>query len=270
MIIDCFPFFNELDLLEIRLNELADVVDMFVLTEATLTHQGNPKPLYFDDNKSRFSDFNIAHMIIDGYSGVDVSNPWAIEQYQRQSGIGFIKQGIKPDAKDVILLSDTDEIWRAEKVKQLAETEGWTYAAAWMPMFYYYMDCVWTTCVWDMPRWIKGDGLDCSLRGTDQRVGPIRGCESDVEFKGTGWHFSYLGDVQGKLAAFAHAEYNKPPYNTKEYIESKKADCVSLFDDGQFALVPNLGYLPRYVLENLDRFGKYLHPKGAYNGNTKV
>ena len=165
MIIDCFPFFNEFDLLEIRLNELKDVVDMFVLTEATLTYQGNKKPLYFDDNKSRFSDFNIAHIICDGYSGVDVSNPWAIEQYQRYSGVSFIRQGIKPDAKDVILLSDCDEIWRAEKVKQLAETDGWTYAAAWMALFEYYMDCICVTQAWFLPRWIKGDGLDYSLTG---------------------------------------------------------------------------------------------------------
>ena len=272
MIIDCFPFFNELDLLEIRLNELSDVVDMFVLTEATLTHQGNKKPLYFDDNKSRFSDFNIAHMICDGYSGVDVSNPWAIEQYQRQSGIDFIKQHIKPDAKDVVLLADVDEIWRADKVRQLAKTEGWTHAAAWMPLFYYYMDCVQIGFMWDLPRWVKGNGLDCSLTSPgDPKVGPLRGCEWDVVVKATGWHFSYLGDVQEKLASFTHTEYNEPPYNTKEYIESRKADCISLFDSGKFSLIPNLGYLPRYVLENLDRFGKYLHPKGAYhNGGTEV
>ena len=42
MIVDCFPFFNELDLLELRLNELKDVVDVFVLSEATLTFTGKP------------------------------------------------------------------------------------------------------------------------------------------------------------------------------------------------------------------------------------
>jgi len=263
MIIDCFPFFNELDLLEIRLHELSGVVDMFVLTEATLTHRGNEKPLYFEDNKSRFSDFNIAHMIIDGYSGVNISNPWAIEQYQRQAGIDFIKS-MNPDAKDVILLSDCDEIWRAEKVKELALTEGWTRAGAYMMMFNYYLDCLFVDHAWFYPRWIKGDGLDCSKSGKDPRVGPLRGCEVDVAFRATGWHFSYIGDIQEKLASFAHDEYDIPPYNTPEYIESKKAKCENLFDDSKLRLVPDLGYLPRYVLENLDRFGKYLHPEGAH------
>ena len=45
MIYDCFCFFNELDLLEIRLNELNPVVDKFVLVEATMTHNGDKKPL---------------------------------------------------------------------------------------------------------------------------------------------------------------------------------------------------------------------------------
>ena len=54
MIVDCFPFFNELDILEIRLNSLAPYVDRFVLTECNVTHSGNQKPLFFAENKERF------------------------------------------------------------------------------------------------------------------------------------------------------------------------------------------------------------------------
>ena len=54
MIYDCFTFFNELDLLEIRLNELDLVVDKFVLVEANFTHQGKEKRLLFEENKNRF------------------------------------------------------------------------------------------------------------------------------------------------------------------------------------------------------------------------
>ena len=72
MIYDCFPFFNELDLLEIRLNELSGVVDRFVLSEAELTHNGDRKPLYFNEHKDRFAKFadKIIHIIVrkDGFS----------------------------------------------------------------------------------------------------------------------------------------------------------------------------------------------------------
>ena len=52
MIYDCFPFFNELELLEMRLHELSGVVDKFVLVEATRTFTNKPKPLYFQENQS--------------------------------------------------------------------------------------------------------------------------------------------------------------------------------------------------------------------------
>ncbi|MGH2552631.1 MAG: hypothetical protein ACRDEB_02875, partial [Chitinophagaceae bacterium] len=53
-IIDCFTFFNELDLLEFRLKLLDEQVDHFVIAESNLTHSGHPKPFYFEENKSRF------------------------------------------------------------------------------------------------------------------------------------------------------------------------------------------------------------------------
>ena len=251
MIIDCFPFFNEFDLLEIRLNELADVVDMFVLTEATLTHRGNEKPLYFDENKDRFSEFNIEHIIVDDYTGVDTSYSWDIERYQRQCGVDFVKNmGLASD--DVVLISDCDEIFMAEKVKEFAMTTGWHCAGAFMLMFYYWMNCLQVNEGWFPARWIKGDCLGC----WEPRGGDYAGA-----FINTGWHFSYLGDIKEKLASFAHSEYDKPPYNTTEYIELKKSRCENLFDDdSQSAIVRDLSYLPNYVLENMDRFSGYIRP----------
>jgi len=248
MIIDCFPFFNELDLLEVRLNELKDVVDVTVLTEATLTHMGDNKPLYFDDNKDRFSEFNIEHVIVNDYSETDISDPWALEGYQRQCGIDFIKK-MNPKPTDVILLSDCDEIFRAETVKESATTDGWSCAIASMWMFYYYMNYLYVHSAWNHPRWVKGDHIETI---------PLRCGSTDARFIETGWHFSYMGDVKLKLASFCHQEYNKPPYNTTEYIESRKAAGKSLFDDSKFAIVKKLGYLPHYVLQNMDRFEKYI------------
>ena len=71
MIYDCFMFFNELDVLEIRLNELYHAVDKFILVEATKTHAGKDKTLFFNENKQKFSKFldKIQHIIIDEYPG---------------------------------------------------------------------------------------------------------------------------------------------------------------------------------------------------------
>ena len=61
MTYDCFSFFNELDLLEIRLNVLKDAVDKFVLVEAGETHSGKPKPLYFKENEARFAAHHLSN-----------------------------------------------------------------------------------------------------------------------------------------------------------------------------------------------------------------
>ena len=45
-IFDVFTFYNELDLLELRMNILGNSVDYFVINEANITFTGKPKPLY--------------------------------------------------------------------------------------------------------------------------------------------------------------------------------------------------------------------------------
>ena len=56
-IVDCFLFYNEIDLLKIRLEELYDVVDYFILVEGTLTFTGNVKNMYFKDNINLFNKY---------------------------------------------------------------------------------------------------------------------------------------------------------------------------------------------------------------------
>ncbi|MGN1154117.1 MAG: hypothetical protein ACI4S3_08815 [Candidatus Gastranaerophilaceae bacterium] len=100
MIYDCFTFFNELDLLEIRLNILNDVVDKFVLVEATKTFTGQDKPLYYNDNKEKFSAFNakIIHVVVDDYPSIGLETAWGYENWQRNC----ISRGLN-NAKKMIL-----------------------------------------------------------------------------------------------------------------------------------------------------------------------
>ena len=127
MTIDCFTFFNELDLLEIRLHSLAPYVDRFVLVESPITHSGKPKPLFFEENKERFKGFNITHIISPPMEG----GSWDIEINQR----GHILDGIKDaDPEDVILISDVDEI---PDLRQYDGREGIFI----LDLFYYYFNC---------------------------------------------------------------------------------------------------------------------------------
>lgn len=123
--IDAFPFNNELDLLECRLVELYDSVDKFVIVEADIDHQGNQKPLYYQENKNRYSSFSdkIVHVKATSLPTFQENgNPWSREWAQREDiSIGLGKIDICDD--DIILQSDVDEIPTASIVKNVNPTD---------------------------------------------------------------------------------------------------------------------------------------------------
>ena len=109
---DCFTFYNELDMLDLRLAEMNDVATYFVLVEATKTYAGNDKPLYFAENKVRYSKYldKIVHIVVDDFP--ETNNPWVRENFQRNAidrGIARIKNEI-----DTLTICDLDEIPDAE------------------------------------------------------------------------------------------------------------------------------------------------------------
>lgn len=123
MIYDCFTFFNELDLLEIRLNILNDFVDKFVLVEGNKTHTGNKKRFVFEENKQRFESFldKIIYIKVDDFPQLDISakdefgNRWILENFQRDAIIRGLTN-CKPN--DIILISDVDEIPNPNAIKK--------------------------------------------------------------------------------------------------------------------------------------------------------
>ena len=114
-IVDCFTFYNELDLLTYRLNLLDNIVDYFIIVESTHTHVGKEKTLFFNENKHLFQKFTnkIIHIIVDDfphkYNNVAIAKDkvWENEFFQRNA----ISRGIK-SVKD---LADT-EPWKTVKV----------------------------------------------------------------------------------------------------------------------------------------------------------
>ncbi len=104
---DCFMFYDEWEVLEIRLNELNDVVDKFVLVEATESFRGLQKPLYYERMKRYFVRFadKIIHVKVEDHFETD--NVWARESYHRDQ----IMRGLEGcDDNDIIIISDVDEL----------------------------------------------------------------------------------------------------------------------------------------------------------------
>ena len=118
---DCFPFFNELELLELRLETFYDIVDYFVIVEADKTHANKPKPFNFYEHKNAFKKFfPKIHYIMDTsvveYKG---AGDWSLENHQRNS----IAKGLtEAEPDDLILISDVDEFPNPAMLKTLIES----------------------------------------------------------------------------------------------------------------------------------------------------
>jgi hypothetical protein len=109
LIWDMVPFFNELEILELRLETLDPVVDKFVICEATTTHSGKPKPLLLQENAHRFEKWahKIKHVVVE----LGQTTDWGREKEQRVC----LWHGFSGNPHDLIILSDVDEIPNPER-----------------------------------------------------------------------------------------------------------------------------------------------------------
>lgn len=234
-IYDAFLFFNELDLLDIRLNLLNDVVDKFVIVESTVTFSGKPKTLFFNENKDKFSQFSdkIIHVIVDDtpedfYNLPFISNPsskkdefknkilkylnessgwgrhekqWGREIYQRESILNGL---IDCDDNDMIIMSDVDEIPNPDEVLSIRNNPNGVYEFK-QNMFYYYINTL-KERGWSGPKIAPWSVLkDNSLNILRQNK------LTTVVVNNGGWHLSFMGGesrIKDKIEAYAHQEFN--------------------------------------------------------------
>lgn len=119
-VVDTCMLFNELDLLELRLKELWAVVDRFVVVEAAFTHAGARKPLFLSDHRTRFAPYReklVHRALLESpvEEPRDEAERVVVESFQRNA-IGDALSGLSLSGRDVILVSDVDEIPRATTV----------------------------------------------------------------------------------------------------------------------------------------------------------
>jgi beta-1,4-mannosyl-glycoprotein beta-1,4-N-acetylglucosaminyltransferase len=128
--IDSFPFNDELGMLELRLGQLDEVVDKFVLVETGRTYSGLPKPRYYQENKDRFAKWN--HKIVASAPELGTAGSWAFEAIQREVIPGLIRS-FDPDPNSTLTFSDLDEIPNPEVIASYTPDMGlmnllqWTY-----------------------------------------------------------------------------------------------------------------------------------------------
>ena len=134
-IFDCFQYFNEEHIADLRFNILNKYVDYFVIVESTVDHQGKPKKLQFDINKFQKFKKKINYIIVDDTPD-EIKKPHhggesLVEQHQRNS----LMKGLKnAHDEDLIILSDVDEI---PDLKKLNLFNKKNYAVFLQKMFMY-------------------------------------------------------------------------------------------------------------------------------------
>jgi Glycosyltransferase family 17 len=190
-------FYNELDWLECQLWETYEVMYRYIIVEATLDHQGHPKPLYYDDNKSRFDQWRdkIIHVIVrDLPTAQTTANHWERERPQRDAAMPVLFEQGKPE--DLIFNLDVDEI--PSQTALAAETpeikglqlSNHLFAVDWYSEMNVMGSLVPVNC---LERSMQPSELPGAVRGglswiREHRYGyPV--------IHNAGWHFSWVGGV---------------------------------------------------------------------------
>lgn len=252
MIVDCTMFHWEFDILELRIKELWDTVDYFVVTESVCDHRGKERELVLSNNISQF-DWASEKLIVNiSDKPKNAKASWDYEKYQRLKSVEDAVKLLNLQPNDFLLISDVDEIFRSSSVKKMSKEPG-RYIVH-MPMYYYYFNLF--VHDWYHP---KASFLKDLTDPNSMRTG------SEINFNyvyNGGWHFSYLGSpeqIQYKLKTFAHDEFDSEEYTDIDKISERVYNRTDLF--GRFNerfQVRSIEEMPKYIKNNIDKYKNYL------------
>jgi beta-1,4-mannosyl-glycoprotein beta-1,4-N-acetylglucosaminyltransferase len=293
-IYDCFMYFDEDLLLELRLNFLDKFVKKFVITEATYTHNGSKKKLNFDINKFKNFKDKIIYLVVDkqpknilelvkGESKDNrgeklILNGMARDYFQREN----VSRGLtEASDEDLIIISDLDEIPNLEKLNFSNIKNNIVMFE--QKMFYYKFNLLYENFTWlgskaikhkyfKSPQWLR------NIKGRKYPRWRIDTLFSKKKYsnlhyvKDGGWHFTCIRtpkELEKKLLNFAHHyEYEESGLKVsdlKKFINEKRV----MYDHN----VDQRGYkwsgksilkkidnedLPKYIQSNLKKYNEWL------------
>lgn len=279
MVYDCIPFFNELDILKLRLHILDPIVDKFIIEEATVTFSGEPKELCFEKNKAMFQQFlpKIEYIVVE--DSPKEASTHERDKFQKNA----LAKGLTGAAdEDVIILSDVDEIpspraletiiadFDPDKVYHLAQR-----------MFYCFINMEEVSgnllsITGDFPGVEKKMWLGTKVfskksipeKGIiELREAPTT-APNAVRVAEGGWHFGYMGSRQEtdvsrrigtKVVAAAHQEYNNA--DTLAEARDKLIMGQDIFGrDARFKRVEVDESYPEYLLKHIEEYRYLIMP----------
>jgi beta-1,4-mannosyl-glycoprotein beta-1,4-N-acetylglucosaminyltransferase len=231
---DCFTYFNEDKLLDLRLQTHWDFVDYFIICESSLTFSGKPKSINFDINRFKKYESKIRYLLLDQYD-FKTNEWWVYEPLQRDHMINGLYDACDDD---LIIISDLDEIIRSESIFQFDSSKYYR-AQLSMKCYAYYINNLWinpdkTPAVWKSAAITTFGLLKSKFNSKIERVrnykaeGIFRSFHRKMmrNFKtqlieNAGWHFTFMGGVEKiieKIEGSSHQEYDYPEYKNPTVI----------------------------------------------------
>ena len=293
-IFDCFMYFDEEVVLDVRLNTLDKYVDYFVIVESSFTHKGDNRNLMFNHNKFEKFKNKIIYLVYNKQSkGIEAVNEndseneksrkYILNAALRENGQrNFIQNGLnKAEDNDIILISDVDEIPNLSEVNFNNISEK--IVMFHQDMFYYKFDLKIPNLLWTgtkgcrkkyllSPQWLRNV--------KDRKYFPFRidilfseKKYSSIKFiSNGGWHFSNIKtaeEIEHKLKSYLHhREFDLQSLSVGEIqniIENKKAiydlkvdKRVNKIGDGSKLVKIKFEKLPIYIQQNKHNYLKWL------------
>ena len=286
-IYDCFMYFDEEVVLDLRLNTLNEFVDYFVIVESIFTHKGDKRELKFNHKKFEKFKNKIIYLVLDkepkelqkiidtkNDHGGYIMNALLRENNQRN----FISEGLKSaNDDDFILISDVDEIPNLEKINFGKFSEKIIQFR--QEMFYYKFNLKLPNLIWTgskgckkkdliSPQWLRNiKDKKYSLFRFDTIFSETKYISIKFIDNG-GWHFSNIKsaeEIEYKLKSYLHhREFDINPLNTEEIenIIEKKQAIYDLKVDKRDNKIGNGSKLENYPINKLPIY--FQHNKKKY------
>ena len=288
-------YFDEDVILDLRLNILNPFIDYFVIVESTFNHKGEKRKLKFDINKYKKFENKIIYLIFDEEpSGIEkvfdtdnedeVSRKLILNAASRENGQrNFISKGLeRANEKDLILISDVDEIPNLEKINWNTLKDQIVLFK--QDMFYYKLNLRLPDMIWSGSKACRKKYLKSPqwLRNVKDKKYPFFRLDTlfsekkyiNIKFiNNGGWHFSNIktaAEIEYKLKSYLHhREFDLNPISESEIediIKNKQAiydlkvdKKINKIGSGNKLVEHPLNKLPSYILENIDKYKDWIN-----------
>ena len=293
-IFDCFMYFDEDVVLDVRLNTLDQYVSKFVIVESLFTHKGYKRDLKFDIKKFNKFKNKIVYLVyekepfeIESINETDTENEKSVKfilnAIHRENGQrNFISEGLKnAHDEDFILISDLDEIPNLSNINLNNFREKLIFFN--QEMFYYKFNLKLPNFNWVGTKSCKKKNfLNAQwLRNIKDKNYPFYRIDllfsknkyTNIKFiKNGGWHFTNIKtpeEIRHKLSSYLHhREFDLNPLSSSEInelIKNKKAiydlnadKRSQKFGNGIELENYDIKKLPNYIYKNLDKFKDWI------------